>query len=158
MPPKGRSCNQAELFLGIPGQNSLCPAEVWQHHSRFQLCCYCGLVRMKAKAQELILSPRATHPLEFLKEFYSGSLCSLIPQGISLLLSKGIWLKLELSMKPRWSGFCLHISESFRCNSVSCKTRISARWEAGRKDSKLIVCGFIFNRNFLGWALPFRLD
>lgn len=155
MPPKGKSWNQAELFFGMPGQNSLCPAEVWQHHSKFQLCCYCGLVRIKAKAQEQVLSPTATHSLEFLRDFYLGSLCSLIPLRISLLLSKGIWLS-------NWSSAWSHAGQgptftSQRLLGAICLISIPGRWEAGRKDCTLTVC-FIFNRNFLGWALPFRLD
>lgn len=40
---------KGKLFLGMPGQNSLCPSEAWQHHSKFQLCCCCGLVMIRKR-------------------------------------------------------------------------------------------------------------
>lgn len=107
MPPKGRSCNQTQLFLGMPGQISLCPAEVWQHHSKFQLCCNCGFVRIKAKAQELVLSQRAT--LEYLREF-----CSCVhwfPKEFSCCFPKGFG--------SNWNSAWSHPGQAFAFTSQS---------------------------------------
>lgn len=110
-----------------------------------------SLLRIKARAQEQVLSQTATHSLEFTQDPYVHWFPREFP-----FLQRDLALKPELSMKPRWSGLCFHISESFRCN-LSHKTRIPARWEVGRKDSTLTL-RFYFQQRFPWMSAPIQVS